>query len=572
MLAQILKTKLQIVRGNLRSSQSGRHRAPLFITLSALFCVMLFRSTRWVVLQALEVQPVGPLLVQKMMAVTLLIFLGLLLFSNLVTAFSTFYLADELDFLLGHPISAEQLFIARFGEAMAQSSWALLVFGMPAFFGIGAAMDAPWIYYPALFIVLLPFAAIPTGLASLLALLATNMLSADRMRDAAMALGVLALGLIFAVLRAFRIEQLMRPDSFDSVGEIITLLTPPKVSYLPSDWAVSALNHLLFFEGGVNAWPIALLYSTPLALFFIAAWTHRRWYIRGFSRVQEGRHGKSLLDAMRDQLLTRQRARQGSIEARLDAIAAQGRPVSAFKQLMRKDMVIFTRDASQWSNLLVVLAMMTIYLVNYKYFQTVSDTKIVGDVGLYFFNLGVCSFVVVALSGRFLFPAISLEGRSFWVLLQAPISIERLLFSKWLGAAAPVLITGQIMIWASNLLVLERLHLLLIGSAVMLFLSLGIAALAIGFGALYPQLHNPNASSVASSFGAIIFMISAVMMSVLSLAFLFRPITVLGHMLDGKPMSVSLGLATATIIGLAIPMVSARVMLGLGAASLRKRL
>src|SRR5690606_35216788 len=98
----------------------------------------------------------------------------------------------------------------------------------------------------------------------------------------------------------------------------------------------------------------------------------------------------------------------------LEKIASAGpRPIHSLNQLARKDITIFTRDASQWSQLLIVVAIMIIYLVNFKYFEIAANENFLGQYGLYSFNLAACGFVTVALSGRFLFPAVSVEGRSF---------------------------------------------------------------------------------------------------------------------------------------------------------------
>lgn len=573
MIMELLGAKVRTARGALRSNNESKHRAPLFIILSVTFCIVLFRSARWIVLNSLQIQPVGELLAQKLLSITLMIFFGLLLFSNFVTAFSTFYLADDLDFLMAHPIERDDLFIARYIESLTQSSWVVMLFGIPAFLGAGVGIDASWLYYVSIALLFVPFAAIPTGIATITALLATNMMAATRMRDALLFAGMLVFSIFFAVIRALKVEQLLKPESFDSVGEIMALLSPPEISFIPSDWLIEVVTPLLFNYGQVNMVALGLLLTTPMALFFISAWLHRSYYMRGYSRVQEGRHSASLMTELRDWLLKRTVSRGGDVRDKLKQLADNPEPLSAFKQLMNKDFTIFTRDASQWSNLMVVAAMMTIYLVNYKYFQNVQGTNLVGQVGLYFFNLAVCGFVTVALSGRFLFPSISLEGRSFWILLQAPISLERLLVSKWLGAIFPVLCVGQAMVWISNLMIGEHIILSLIASAVVLLNTLTVAAMAVGLGAIYPQFHNPNAASISASFGAIIFMMLSITVVLVSLSFLFFPITYIQRVILGGSPTFYPGFYGATLaLGILIQLATIKYTLRAGARSLRRRL
>lgn len=535
MFLELIGAKLRIVRGNFLSNKEGRHRGPLFIALSVIFSVMLFRGTLWLVNQSLAIQPVGELLVQKLISIAFLIFLGLLTFSNIVTAFTTFYLADDMDFLMAQPIPSDSLFSSRYIEALTQSSWVIVLFGMPAFTALGVGLDAPWQYYGMMLVVFLPFVAIPTGIASIIALVVSNMLVATRMRDAMMFMGMAAFVILFTLIRFMQPERLLNPDTFDSVGEMINLLSTPKNSFLPSDWSVNALTPLLFQERAFDWWSFGLLYTTPLALYFISAWLHRRYFNRGYSRVQEGRVGESVLTTLRDWMLRRSTRRGGGATAKIDALIQDTEgSFSSFSELIMKDRRIFMRDASQWSNILVIVALMTIYLVNYKYFEIASETDFFNGVGLYYFNLAACGFVVVALSGRFLFPAVSIEGRSFWLMMQAPISLERMLIGKWLGAMPPVIFVGQLMIWASNILVTYSIFHSITAAILILCISICVAGIAVGLGAVYPQFYNPNASAIAASFGAIIFMILSIILMLFSLVCCFWFITHMGKYLEGS--------------------------------------
>jgi ABC-2 type transport system permease protein len=532
---------------------------------------MLFRSSLWVVTEALKIEPVGELLVQKLLSIAFLVFLGLLVFSNIVTVFSTFYLSDELEFLMSKPIPKDSMFTARFLEALTQSSWVIFIFGLPIFFAAGIGVGAGPEYYIAMVLVLIPFVAIPTALASILALGITNILAADRTRDATLFLGVGAFAVLFVVIRSLRPEQLLNPESFDSIGEMLRLLSAPTSAWLPSDWAMNVIVPLLYQQSDIDYWSLALLVATPTALYFVSAWLHRPFYYRGFSKAQEGRHGQSLITQVRDWFMKRRADQRRTLEERLEKVELKGR-FSAFTQLIHKDLRIFSRDASQWSQLLVVIAIMIIYLVNYKYFEIAADERLLGDVGLFFFNLLACAFIVVALSGRFMFPTVSVEGRSFWLILQAPISLEKFLIGKWLGGIAPVLIVGQALIWASNLLVVQNYAYMLLGSLIILVCTLGVTAMAIGIGAIYPQFHNPNAAKIASSFGAVIFMILGMFLSLAVIAFTFRFTYHFGTLADGTASQLGSRQLAAAVVGFVAPLLAAVGSIKLGAIFLRRRM
>jgi ABC-2 type transport system permease protein len=572
MIGRLLGVKFQALRGSLKSTQEGRHRVPAFAALSVIFWIMLFRSSVWVVREAMQIEPVGELLVQKLLSITFLVFFGLLVFSNIVTVFSTFYLADELEFLMSKPIPKDSLFSARFIEALTQSSWVIFLFGAPIFFAAGVGVGAGFEYYAALIAILVPFVAIPTAFASILALFITNILAANRTRDAMLFMGVAAFAILFILIRSLRPERLLNPESFESIGEMLRLLSAPTSVWLPSDWCMNIVVPLLYQRSTVDWWSVGFLVLTPLAMYFVAAWLHRPLYYRGFSKAQEGRHGQSLITTFRDWMMKQTASARRSLEERLARLEkTPAKQVATLRELVRKDQRIFLRDASQWSQILVVIAIMVIYLVNYKYFEIAADERLLGDVGLYFFNLAACGFVVVALSGRFVFPSVSVEGRSFWLVLQAPMSLDKFLVGKWLGGVLPVLVVGQLLIWASNLLVLQNVVFIFLASVIILCITLGVAAMAVGLGAVYPQFHNPNAAKIASSFGAVIYMILGMFVVLAVLVFSFRFTMYLGEGYEDGFEAISLRHLFFFVVALIIPFVAGLGSLRLGARSLRKR-
>lgn len=574
MIEKLIGVKLRLVRGGLRSTQDGRFRGPIFIVLSLIFWVNLYRGSLWLVEQSVAVEPVGELLVQKLLSIAFLVFMALLAFSNIVSAFTTFYLADDLQFLMSKPIPKTTFFSARFLESLAQSSWIVVVFGLPIFIASGVGVGAGWEYFVLLTIVLLAFVALPTALATLISLLVTNLLKANRTRDALLFLGLIAFSALFWMVRAFRPERLLNPDSFDTIGEILDLLSAPTSAFLPSDWCMSVVVPTLFGTGGPDWWALGMLVSTPVALFFVSTWLHQRWYWRGYSKVQEGRHGQGLLQLGRDWLLKRSSKMRGDLDENIARLRARGeRGLSAFRELVRKDQRVFVRDPSQWSQVLIVLAIITIYLVNYKHFEIAADEDLFGVVGLYYFNLAACGFVVVALAGRFVFPAVSVEGRSFWLILQAPISLEKFLVGKWLGTILPVLLVGQLLVWVSNILVIQNWFLMLAASALILVITIMATTMAIGLGAVYPQFHNPNAAKIASSFGAVIYMILAMMAVLFVLSCSFIVTMRIGQMIDGKTSAALQSFHFVLLaISLLTPALVSSVSIRLGAGSLRRRM
>ena len=69
-------------------------------------------------------------------------FLSFLAFSGVVTALSTFFLADDLKLLLTAPVATRRLFLARFLRTVAQASWMVVIFLVPVLMGVARARCA----------------------------------------------------------------------------------------------------------------------------------------------------------------------------------------------------------------------------------------------------------------------------------------------------------------------------------------------------------------------------------------------------------------------------------------------
>src|SRR5471032_2965682 len=92
-----------------------------------------------------------------------LTFLSFLAFSGVVTALSTFFLADDLRLLMVAPVATRRLFHARFLRTVVQSSWMVVIFLVPVLMGIGRARCARLAFYATAILTVVPFAVIPVA-------------------------------------------------------------------------------------------------------------------------------------------------------------------------------------------------------------------------------------------------------------------------------------------------------------------------------------------------------------------------------------------------------------------------
>jgi ABC-2 type transport system permease protein len=346
------------------------------------------------------------------------------------------------------------------------------------------------------------------ALGSLVTLLLVNVFPARRARDILMLMGLVFAVSIILMLRFLQPERLLRVESMPEVTDFFATLQSPMTPLLPSFWAGEALFAGL--QGGGDLMHMAALWSSAAAMIVMVGWAFERWHFAGFSKAQEARKAR----------FTQWHA--------LDRLAAL-LPLSPLrKHLLIKDLKVFLRDVSQWSQLLLLLALMLVYLYNFRVLDLERIPYMSGFLkNIYaFLNLGMAGFVMATVAVRFVFPAVSAEGAAFWIIRTAPISMSDFLWSKFWTGLVPVLVLTEVLIVAGNELLGVDPFLKRMSAVAIVFMAFALVGLATGLGARYPRFAADNPSQVAGSYGGVAFMILAVMFVLLMIVLLGWPSSV----------------------------------------------
>ena len=502
------------------------------------FCA-LFYGAAWLTWQLQDYEELGDYLLRLGLSWVFMTFLAFLTFSGIVTALSTFFLSDDLRLLLTAPIAARRLFYARFARTVVQSSWMVVLFIAPVLLGVGLAQCAPASFYITAALTVIPFAIIPVAVGTACTLLLVNVFPARRARDLLMLMGLLFAGSIVVLLRMIRPEQLLRAESLPDVTGFFSALQSPVTPLLPSFWA----GELLFasLKGGWDAMHAGALWTTALAFCVGLRAADERWHFSGYSRSQEAPKAR----------FTKFRS--------LDAVAGVLPLSPVRRQLLVKDLKIFLRDVSQWSQLLLLLALVLVYLYNFRVLDLGRIPYMSGFVkNVYaFVNLGMAGFVLATVAVRFVFPMVSAEGRAFWLVRKSLISMHDFLWSKFWTGFVPVLVLTETLTVAANELLDVDPFLKIVAAAAIVFLSLALVGLATGLGARYPRFTADNPSEVAGSYGGVAFMIVAVLLIIVIIVLLGWPSTTyLFYQLRHRPIPTGrwlmMGASFAAAIGISL--------------------
>jgi ABC-2 type transport system permease protein len=527
-----------------RRAQQGAtvFRGIVLGTVALVFWALLFGIVFRMLAYFRAAPGIGDLLAMKLLSLILLALLSILLLSNIITSLSAFFLAKDLELLAAAPVDGLRVYTARFVETMVNSSWVVILVLVPILSAYALSYGAGWSFLFVALATVLALLILPAVLGAAVTLALVNVFPARRARDVLALLALIGAAGLIVLFRMMRPEQLARPEGFRSLSQFVGEMAAPQSVWLPSEWAARALFAPL--AGGTgDLFALLLLASTAAAAFVVGAWLHEGLYRDGFSRAQEGAEQKEGAAE-----------RKPRLEPLLRAL-----PVTA-RTLVAKDIRTFFRDTSQWSQLILLVVLVVVYIYNIRVLPLFSGE----EVGFFlvnvvsFLNLGLAGFVLAAIAARFLFPAVSLEGRTLWLLRSSPLSLRALLWSKFWVGVLPLLVLAVALTVGTNLILRVSGFMMVLSVATMIVCTFAIAALALGFGALFPKYDADNAAEISTGFGGLLYMMVAVGYLVLVIVLEAWPVyAVLQAQMTGEAVgsaqygAVAFGLGGALLVSVA---------------------
>ena len=247
--------------------------------------------------------------------------------------------------------------------------------------------------------------------------------------------------------------------------------------------------------------------TVAIATTILARAAYGRWHFAAWTKAQEARKARFTRLVLLERLV--QRLPLGV----------------ARRSLLVKDLKVFLRDTSQWSQLLLLLALALVYVYNFHaldlsripYMTTLVKNAYA------FVNLAMAAFVMSAIAVRFVFPSVSAEGRAFWIVRTAPVRLSAFLWSKFWTGFLPILLLAEALTIVSNRLLGVTPVLRSASAVAIAFMTLALVGLACGMGARYPRFTAESVTHVAGSYGGVAYMVSAVLFIVATVVLLAWP-------------------------------------------------
>lgn len=491
-LLWLLGPKVRTKINRARTDEGRLFKGLLLGFVGVFFWTLIFVVIFRMLLYFRGTQGIGDLLAAKLLGLAFLTFFMILVLSNVITALSTFFLSEDLEFIVAAPLEPETVYAARLIETIVDSSWMVALLAIPLLAAYGVVYAASPAYYLLAAGTFIPFLVIPAVLGSAVTLVLVNVFPARRTRDLLALVGLFAAAGVVMLFRFVRPERLMSPEEFSSLVDFIAVLRTPTSAWLPSEWAAEAL--MSYLNGYFQWFPFAFLWSTAAMCFVVGAGLHRRYFEAGFTRAQEGGERK-----------------EGRPRSRfLDRILRGSRPST--RVMVAKEIRVFFRDTTQWSQLILLSVLVAVYVYNITVLPLYTGERVsfllINVVS--FLNLGLAGFVVAAIAARFVFPAMSIEGRMMWLMRSSPINVRTIFWSKYWVGTIPLLVVALPLIVGTNIVLDASPFILVLTSVTMIGITFALTSLALGFGALYPNYDTENVAEIPTSFGGLLFMMAAV--------------------------------------------------------------
>jgi ABC-2 type transport system permease protein len=482
----------------------------------------------------------------------------LLIFSSGILLYTSLFTSLESRFLLTTPVPDDHLFAYKFQGALAFSSWGFLLLGSPILISYGLQVQpaAPWHFFLFLPLFFVGFVLIPGSIGAILCLVLVNVLPKNLkqlVQAIGVALVVVASLLVFRALRtnatAFRADRMWFENFFQELGQLSGGL-------MPHHWVAGGLRAAAVGEMASVAYYLALVWSNGLLLYLAAIWAGRRLFRRGVERVLTG---GTLLGTR-----VRPRGIDGWLERTLFFL---DRPT---RLLLVKDFRTFRRDPAQWLQLSIFVGLLLFYFSGMRHFFE-RDIGPTYKNGISFMTLTALSLLLCAYAGRFIFPLLSLEGRTFWLLGLLPLDRARLVWGKFAFATCTCLLPSLVLMLTADLILAMPGRLLAVHLTAVVIISLGLSGLSVGLGTLMPNFREPDPSKIAIGFGGTLNLVAGFLYLLVVLGTLVAPMH-LAHVNndigDGGPVPWFVWLLA--VVGVIAGLAGAIVPLRLGTRHLER--
>ncbi|MEO0293646.1 MAG: hypothetical protein ABIN61_05435 [candidate division WOR-3 bacterium] len=494
-----------------------------FIVLSLFFIgIFLFFFKFFLFLKPIEI--IGTIIADRIISYSFFTFLLLLFTSNGITSLSTLYHSRELDYLNSTPIEPFYIFSIKLIETIFYSSWATLIGGLPIIFAYLIAFSS---FNPKITFIIFPlfaFILIPSGLGVSIVIILKKLNPNWTVKQLVIVLGSLSILFIYIYITStpysFNVPDTLSLEAINQFVQQLKVSNP----YFPNEWLYkcsSALinnnlkeftkNFVLLLSASTISISIAFLSSN---LFYKVSW------LKSLDVSQKTLIKSKLLVSKFPKILN----------------------------ILQKDIKAFLRSPIQWSQLLIIGTLLVIYTFSLRRTPLyVKDPFWLSIFAL--INTAFIGYITVTLSLRFVYPGVSLEGRTWWILRSSPLSPSLFLQSKGIFFLLVNILISQPVVILSNIALVKYTKIVVLSAILSIIFSIVSIYLSISLGTIFADFRETNPAKIASGAGGLLTAIINLFYIAISMALFTTPISIyIKNQLQGFLISIKRPLLISSLI------------------------
>ncbi|MDD2236809.1 MAG: hypothetical protein PHP44_06395 [Kiritimatiellae bacterium] len=426
---------------------------------------------------------VGMIVVPKLFAFFFLSLTFMLILSGMLTTYSTLYRSDEMPHLLLHPFSISEILVFKSLESAFLSSWAFFFIILPFVGAYARHQHLPWHFCLGTLVFSIPFALVCSAIGSILTILFIRWIPRSRFFWT-----VLLLALFGGVLWWWTHRIPVRYTQEDTVlmlNQFVPFLALSTSPVQPGAWITEGITALSRGHWARGILYFLFLWANALLAMLLIETLGRRFFYTGWQRTLSVSHAS--------------RSTSG--------LAPPMRSIPPFcllppdiRALMIKDIRTFLREPQQWMQAVFFFGLLAVYFFSLGNMHYRSLPPVWKNI-ITFLNIFSIACVLTSLSSRFIYPQMSLEGQAFWIIGMAPTTLWRVLTAKFLLSFLTMLLISAGLMTISTSMLDVPLSTRLVSLYISFCISLAMAGLSTGTGAIFIDLKQRNPSAIVSGFG-----------------------------------------------------------------------
>jgi ABC-2 type transport system permease protein len=330
--------------------------------------------------------------------------------------------------LLTSPLRSRTVFTWKALEVASSSALMVVFFAMPMLFAYSYYFAPTLVNIAAVGLVFLLFMTSGVLMGILIGLIIPAFFSVKKLQPVLSLVSIVLISTIVIFLRLLRPERFGNPEVINNLVEYMGGLSVKGFAWFPFYWIAKAL-HLVAkgdywgYGKAIAAFLVVILLLAGLLLFL-----QKKYYLQLFDKLNKGTPGNH---------------RSGWKKSRLFKKKYQD-----YSTLWKKEIKTFFRSPDQWSQLLIIAAIVIVFILNMKGIPLphASVKNIIA-----YLNMGMAAFIVAGLNSRFTFTTIPMESPGIAHLMASPFEKKKVFHFKLLFYVIPQMMVGFVLFFTGDI-------------------------------------------------------------------------------------------------------------------------